>query len=73
VVEASRVPFDNPMSISASGREVVGGIAGASFSWYVDIDQVFVCENGQSVQTGFPNGLRDKIAEGAQFGRCEFQ
>ena len=73
VVEASKVPFDNPMSISASGREVVGGIAGASFSWYVDIDQVFVCENGQSVQTGFPNGLRDKIAEGAQFGRCEFQ
>ena len=67
VVEAGKVPFDNPISISASGREVVGGIAGASFSWHVDIDQVFVCENGQSVQTGFPNGLRDKIAEGAQF------
>jgi len=35
------------------------------------MDQVYVCENGVSVQTGFPNGLRDKIKAGAKFGRCE--
>ena len=73
VPEASIVPFDNPLSISASGREVVGGIAGASFSWWVNIDQVYVCEKGKSIQTGFPNGLRAKIAKGALFGRCEHQ
>lgn len=73
VPEAYAVPFDNPISISASGREVVGGIAGAAFSWLANIDQVYVCEKGQSIQTGFPNGLRAKIAKGAQFGRCEHQ
>lgn len=71
VAEAFAVPFDNPLAISASGTEVVGGIAGTSFSWWVNIDQVFVCEGGVSVQTGFPNGLREKMAAGAQFGRCE--
>ena len=71
VAEAANVPFNNPIAISASGSEVVGGIAGASFSWFVSIDQVFVCEDGRSVQTGFPNGLFDKLAEGAEFGRCE--
>jgi hypothetical protein len=71
VAEAANVPFDNPISISASGSEVVGGIAGATFAWHVNIDQVYVCENGESVQTGFPNGLFDKLAAGAEFGRCE--
>lgn len=37
----------------------------------INIDQIYVCEDGESVQTGFPNGLRDKIADGAQLGRCE--
>ena len=71
VVEAANVPFSNPISISGSGREVVGGIPGASFSWIVNMSQVFVCERGNSIQAGFPNGLRAKIAAGAKFGRCE--
>jgi hypothetical protein len=71
VVEAANVPFANPISISGSGREVVGGIPGASFSWIVNMSQVFVCERGNSIQAGFPNGLRAKIAAGAKFGRCE--
>jgi hypothetical protein len=32
VAEAASVPFDNPISMSASGTEVVGGIAGATFA-----------------------------------------
>jgi hypothetical protein len=71
VVEASSVPFSNPISISGSGREVAGGSVGASFSWLVNMDQVFVCERGNSIQAGFPNGLRAKIAAGAKLGRCE--
>ena len=72
VVEAQDVPFDNPLAVSASGSEIVGGIAGAQFSWMIEADQVYVCENGQSVLTGFPGGLRAKVAAGAEFGRCEF-
>ena len=49
----------------------VGGIVGASFSWLVNMNQVFVCERRNSIQTGFPNGLRAKIAGGAKLGRCE--
>jgi hypothetical protein len=71
VVEAASVPFSNPISISGTGSEVVGGIVGASFSWIVNMSQVFVCERGNSIQAGFPNGLRAKIAAGARFGRCE--
>jgi hypothetical protein len=71
VVEASNAPFSNPISISGTGREVVGGIVGASFSWLVNMNQVFVCERGNSIQTGFPQGLRAKIAAGAKLGRCE--
>ena len=72
VAEAFDFPMDNPIAISASGREMVGGLAGATTSWLVNMDQVYVCQDGQSIQTGFPNGLRAKIAEGARFGRCEF-
>lgn len=72
VVEAEDTPFDNPVGMSASGSEIVGGIPGISFSWIINADQVYVCENGKSVLTGFPNGLRDKVAAGAKFGRCEF-
>jgi hypothetical protein len=71
VPEAYAVGFDNPLAISASGSEVVGGIPGVSFSWWANLDQVFVCENGKSVQVGFPNGLRTKVANGAVIGRCE--
>ena len=71
VVEASNIPFSNPISISGTGTEVVGGMVGASFSWLVNMNQVFVCERGNSIQAGFPNGLRAKIAAGAKLGRCE--
>jgi Matrixin len=71
VVEASNIPFSNPISISGTGTEVVGGMVGAAFSWLVNMNQVFVCERGNSIQTGFPNGLRAKIAAGAKLGRCE--
>ena len=70
VVEAASVPFDNPISISASGREIVGGIAGATAAWHVDIDQVFVCRDGADIQTGYPNGMRTQLEAGAEFGRC---
>lgn len=73
VVEAESVPFENPIAISASGSEIVGGIPGAQFSWLIKADQVYVCQDGNSVLTGFPGGLRAKIAAGARFGRCEFQ
>ena len=72
VVEAKPVPFNNPVALSANGTELAGGITGASFSWLVDMEQVYVCDGGVSVLTGFPGGLREKLAEGASFGRCEF-
>lgn len=72
VVEAQDVPFDNPLAVSASGSEIVGGIAGAQFSWMIEADQVYVCEKGKSVLVGFPGGLQAKVAAGAKFGRCEF-
>jgi len=71
VVEASNTPFSNPISISGTGREVVGGMVGVAFSWLVDIDQVYVCVRGRSMKTQFPDGLRAWTALGAKFGRCE--
>jgi hypothetical protein len=57
VVEASNTPFSNPISISGTGTEVVGGIVGASFSWLVNMNQVFVCE--RELDRGrIPGGLR---------------
>jgi len=70
VAESYNVGFNNPISISASGREIVGGIAGAQMSWHINIDQLFVCKDGMDVQTGFPNGLVEELQAGAEFGRC---
>ena len=72
VAEAFDLPMDNPLSITANGSKMVGGLAGATFSWHVDMSQVYVCHDGNSIQTGFPNGMRSAIADGAEFGRCEF-
>ena len=47
-------------------------MAGVAFSWVVEMRRVFVCDNGVSVSTEFPQGLRVKLAEGAEFGRCPF-
>jgi len=71
VIEARTVPFDNPITISASGTEIAGGIAGAQFSWLIEADQVYVCHKGKSILTGFPGGLRSMLDKGAEFGRCE--
>jgi hypothetical protein len=70
VVEASNTPFSNPISISGNGRRVSGGMAGVAFSWIIDMHRVFVCENGRSVSTDFPAGAREKVAAGAELGRC---
>jgi hypothetical protein len=73
VAEAYRFGLQNPASINGAGNEMVGGLVGAMTTWYVDMKQVFVCHNGNSVQTGFPSGFIDKIKGGARMGRCEHQ
>jgi hypothetical protein len=72
VMEAWDFPMDNPISIDASGDTMVGGLAGATMSWHVDMNEVYVCRNGKSLKTSFPEGLRLQLRQGAEFGRCEF-
>ena len=72
VVEAVNFQIDSPFAISGIGDTIMGGIAGLEFSWLIDLHQVYVCKNGSSIQTTFPDGLRTEIANGAQFGRCDF-
>lgn len=73
MIEARNWTFENPLSISASGREVVGlPQPGLPLSFHINMDQVYVCEKGKSVLTGFPEGVRAKVAKGARLGRCEF-
>ena len=73
VVEAQDVQIDNPIALSGAGRVISAGLAGVSMSWLIDVQQAYVCQNGKSVQTGFPEGLRALVKQGALFGRCEFQ
>ena len=73
VMEAANASMNNPLSLSASGSKMVGGIAGALISYHVDMSEVYVCEKGASVKTSFPNGLISKVSAGAKFGRCEHQ
>lgn len=72
VVEATTAPMNNMLSVSADGSTLIGNVAGALISWYVDMQQVYVCNGGVSQQVGFPGGLRDAVAAGAEVGRCEF-
>ena len=72
VAEAFSLPMDNPFALDGNGSTMMGGVAGITFSWLVEMDQVFVCANGKSRQVGFPNGLRNAVSQGAEFGRCEF-
>jgi uncharacterized membrane protein len=72
VVEAVNFQIDSPFAISGIGDTIMGGIAGLEFSWLIDLHQVYVCKNGSSIQATFPDGLRTEIANGAQFGRCDF-
>lgn len=72
VVEADNTPIDNPIAISGIGDTIMGGIAGAQFSWLIDMHQVYACKNGQSIRTTFPDGLRAEVINGAKAGRCEY-
>ena len=72
VVEAKLTGFNNLSAMSHDGSTFAGGVAGLPVAYHVDASQVYVCENGKSILTGFPNGLRAKIRKGAEFGRCEF-
>jgi len=72
VAEALDFPMDNPLSLNGKGNKLMGGLAGAQMSWFVDITKVFVCEDGHSVQTPFPEGTIEHLNNGAEFGRCEF-
>ncbi|MGY0617766.1 hypothetical protein [Vibrio sp. FJH11] len=71
VLEAQKGYLNNPLSLSADGSKMTGGLAGYALSFFVDMSHVYVCENGNSIKTGFPNGLINKVKGGAEFGRCE--
>ncbi|MEX3072369.1 hypothetical protein AB3Y13_11325 [Vibrio alginolyticus] len=71
VLEAQDSYMDNPISVSANGSKMVGGVTGSAVSFHVDMSHVYVCDNGASVKTGFPSGLVNKVKSGAEFGRCE--
>jgi hypothetical protein len=73
VVEAYRYGLDGPASINGAGNEIVGGIPGVPQTWYVDMRNVFVCQNNKSVQTDFPAGFIAAVKAGALMGRCEYQ
>lgn len=73
VVEAAGTPIDNPLAISGEGDTIMGGLAGVQFSWLIDLEEVYVCKNGVSTATTFPDGVRTEVTtNGAQFGRCEY-
>ena len=72
VIEASTWPFQQPLALSGSGRELVGQPApGVSLSFFVEMQQVFVCHRGLSLQVGFPGPMLNRVRQGAQIGRCE--
>ncbi|MEO2268126.1 hypothetical protein V1358_12490 [Pseudoalteromonas sp. YIC-656] len=68
--ELGKLSMSNPIALSGDGSKMLG-VAGG-MSWYMDMSQVYVCDNGDSVLTGFPGGLRESVANGAQMGRCEY-
>ena len=72
VAEAFDFPMDNPISLDASGDKLVGGLAGATFAWHVDMSEVFVCADGEDVATTFPEGVLEWVNNGAEIGRCAF-
>jgi hypothetical protein len=72
VAEAFDFPMDNPISISAAGDKIVGGLAGSAFSWHADLTQVYVCRDGRDIATSFPQGAVQHLQKGAVLGRCAF-
>ncbi len=71
VVEAERYGMDNPLAISGRGSEIVGGIPGVSFTWYIDMKTAFVCKHGRSEKAEFPEEFIEEVRHGARMGRCE--
>jgi hypothetical protein len=72
-VEAATWPFQQPLAISGSGRELVGQPApGVPLSFFVDMQQVHVCHKGKSLLVGFPGPMLNRVRQGAEIGRCEF-
>ncbi|WP_319553722.1 hypothetical protein [uncultured Vibrio sp.] len=71
VLEAQNTYMDNPTSLDSDGSRMAGGVTGYSVSFLIDMADVYVCDNGASVKTSFPNGLIKKVKSGAEFGRCE--
>ena len=72
VVEAANTPFSNPISINGNGTVVTRRHGRRLVLLDRRHEAVFVCENGKSVATDFPQGLREKVATGAQLGRCRY-
>ena len=72
VVEANNLPIENPIGISGVGDTIMGGLAGLQFTWMIDLHQAYVCKNGVSIRTTFPDGMRAEVINGAEPGRCEF-
>lgn len=71
VVEARLLGIDNPYGISYDGQFMVGGVAGITSTWYLDMQHAFVCEDGEDLEVPFPRGLVKKVLDGAQMGRCK--
>jgi hypothetical protein len=72
-IEAAVWPFQQPLAISGSGREIVGQPApGVPLSFFVDLQQVHVCHKGKSQLVGFPGPMLSRVRQGAKIGRCEF-
>lgn len=71
-IEAATWPFQQPLALSGSGRELVGQPApGVPLSFFVDMQHVHVCHKGRSLQVGFPGAMLNRVRQGAQIGRCE--
>ncbi|MBS3823957.1 MAG: hypothetical protein KGY53_08655, partial [Wenzhouxiangellaceae bacterium] len=73
VIESFNWPFQQPLALSANGTELVGQPGpGFPLSFFIEMEQVFVCHRGKSIQVGFPNTMLNRVRQGAEIGRCEF-
>lgn len=73
VAEAYRYGLQNPIAVNAAGDEMIGGLLGVNQTWYVDMKNVFVCENGRDNKVSFPESFVKKVKDGAKMGRCKHQ
>jgi hypothetical protein len=70
VVEAGNWELFNPLVVSATGSEIFGTASNGD-SFRLDIDQVYVCNDGNTQLTGWPNATATAVENGAELGRCE--